>query len=56
MERGRGEFQRVVELVGALDTHGARARLARGLLRVEIPKITDRRLTPRRIEIETEER
>ena len=55
MECGRGDFQRVVELVGALDTHGASARLAHGLLRIEIPKITDRRLAPRRIDIESAE-
>lgn len=54
MERGRGEFQRSIELVGALDTHGANARLADGLLRVEVPKIADRRLAPKRIEIRTE--
>lgn len=56
MERGRGEFHRSIELVGALDTHGATARLAAGLLRVEIPKIADRRLEPKRIEIHGEER
>ncbi len=56
MECRHGEFERGLELVGALDTHRARARLARGLLRIEIPKIDDRRQTPRRIEIETEDR
>jgi len=55
MERGRGEFQRAVELVGAVDAHQANARLARGLLRIEIPKIADQRLTPRRIAIAAEE-
>lgn len=52
MERGRGDFERQIELAGSLDTHRARARLAQGLLRVEIPKIDDRRSRPRRIEIE----
>lgn len=55
MECGRGDFQRIIELVGALNTHGSRARLAHGLLRVEIPKITDRRLEPLRLEIESGE-
>lgn len=56
MECGRGDFQRTVEVVGAVDTHGAGARLANGLLRIEIPKIGDRRLRPKRIGIVTEER
>ena len=56
MECGRGDFQRIIELVGSLDTHAARARLAHGLLRVEIPKISDRRLAPRRIEVESTEK
>ncbi len=55
LECGRGDFQRVVELAGALDTHGARARLADGLLRIEIPRIEDRRRRPRLIEIESPE-
>ena len=43
VERGYGRFARVVRLVGACDTGGARARLKNGELRVTLPKITDRR-------------
>ncbi len=43
VERGFGHFARAVRLTGAFDAGGARAMLQSGELRIEIPKITERR-------------
>ena len=42
-ERGFGHFARAVRLTGAFDGGGARATLRSGELRIEIPKIAERR-------------
>ncbi len=43
VERGFGHFARAVRLTGAFDGHAARATLRDGELRIEIPKIRERR-------------
>ncbi len=43
VERGYGRFARAVRLVRACDTARARASVARGELRVSLPKVKDRR-------------
>jgi HSP20 family protein len=43
VERGYGRFARAVRLVQACDTARARASLARGELRVSLPKVRERR-------------
>ncbi len=43
VERGFGRFARAVRLTGAFDAGRARATLSEGELRVEIPKIDERR-------------
>jgi len=43
VERGFGRFARVVRLTGAFDAGRARATLQDGELRIEIPKIDERR-------------
>ncbi len=43
VERGFGRFARAVRLTGAFDAGRARATLQEGELRVEIPKIDERR-------------
>jgi HSP20 family protein len=42
-ERSYGRFARVIRLAGAADTSRARATLARGQLRVVLPRLDDRR-------------
>lgn len=43
VERGYGRFARVIRLARACDTAKARASIAKGELRVSLPKIADRR-------------
>ncbi len=43
VERGFGRFARAVRLTGAFDAGRARATLAGGELRIEIPKVPERR-------------
>jgi len=43
VERGFGHFARAVRLTGAFDAGRARATLQEGELRIEIPKIAERR-------------
>ncbi len=43
MERGRGSFERTIELAGPVNTHRGVARLRGGVLTVEFPKIHERR-------------
>jgi len=51
MERNWGQFRRIVEIPGAGDTANIRAEYSRGLLRVSLPKIEDRRGRKRRLKI-----
>jgi HSP20 family protein len=42
-DRGYGAFRRVVPLSAAVNTHRAKARLRDGLLRIEFPKVANKR-------------
>ncbi|MGD2115213.1 MAG: Hsp20/alpha crystallin family protein, partial [Acidobacteriota bacterium] len=55
LERGRGGFERTVDLVGPVNTHEAVARLHGGLLTVELPKIREKRKRRRILVIEEDE-
>lgn len=50
-ERGFGRFRRAIRLDGAYDGGRAAATLARGELRVVLPRIEERRGTPIRITV-----
>lgn len=52
VERRRGRFERVIELITAVNTHKARARFVDGVLVVVCPKVEDRRERPRPIPID----
>lgn len=52
VERRRGRFERVIELITAVNTHQARARFVDGVLVVVCPKVEDRRERPRPIPID----
>ncbi len=52
VERVAGRFRRVVELPGAADTRHIQARLERGVLRIRLPKIEERRGSRRKVPIE----
>jgi HSP20 family protein len=43
LERTYGRFRRVISLNYPINTHRARARLADGVLRIEFPKVENRR-------------
>lgn len=51
MERRFGHFRRIVEIPGAGDTRHIKAEFDRGILRINLPKIQDRRGQRRRVEI-----
>jgi HSP20 family protein len=51
VERRQGRFERVIELITAVNTHKARARFVDGVLVVVCPKVEDRRERPRPIPI-----
>ncbi len=51
MERGFGKFRRIVEIPGAGDTQKIKGEYDRGLLRVRLPKIKERRGHRRRVPI-----
>ena len=51
MERRFGRFRRIVEIPGAGDTRHIKAEFDRGILRINLPKIQDRRGQRRRVEI-----
>jgi HSP20 family protein len=51
MERSRGKFKRNILVDGAFNTHQGAATFRRGVLRIEFPKVKDRRGTPHPIEI-----
>lgn len=51
-EREYGRFRVAVPLATAVNTHQAKARLAGGVLRVEMPKVPNRRGQAHRISVE----
>jgi len=51
-EREYGRFLVAVPLATAVNTHEARATLAQGLLRIEMPKVPNRRGQARRIAVD----
>jgi len=54
LERPHGRFERTIPLEGPLDVSRARAVLSRGLLRVTIPRLRERRGQERVLEVERE--
>lgn len=54
-EREYGPFEVVVAMNTAVNTSKARAKMVDGVLRVEFPKVTERRRTPIKIDIEWSE-
>jgi HSP20 family protein len=54
MERAHGRFVRVLPLDAAVDVRGAHARLARGVLTIELPRLKDRRGAVTQIPIQRE--
>jgi HSP20 family protein len=55
LERSRGKFKRTVVVDGAFNTHKGKATFQKGVLRVEFPKVKDRRGAPHPIEMTKEE-
>jgi HSP20 family protein len=51
MERAFGKFRRIVEIPGAGDTRSIKGEYDRGLLRVRLPKIKERRGQRRKVPI-----
>lgn len=51
-ERGYGQFARAIRLSGAFDAGRARASVQAGVLRVALPRVTDRRGQPVSIPVE----
>ena len=51
LERSRGKFKRSILIDGAFNTHHGVAIYKKGVLRIEFPKVTDRRGAPHPIEI-----
>jgi HSP20 family protein len=51
LERGHGRFVREVHVLVPVNTHRGTARLAGGLLTIELPKIEDQRLAARTLPI-----
>lgn len=51
MERYFGSFRRIIEIPGAGDTSHIQAEYERGILRIRLPKIQDRRGQRRKVEI-----
>ena len=47
LERGHGRFLREIHVIAPVNTHQGTARLADGLLTIELPKIEDKRMTAR---------
>ena len=52
LERGHGRFSREIHLFSPVNTHKGKARLADGLLTLELPKIEDKRQEARLLHIE----
>jgi HSP20 family protein len=51
LERSHGRFTREIQVLWPVNTHAGTAVLTDGLLRIEFPKIEDKRHTPRRLEV-----
>lgn len=51
MERAYGRFRRIIEIPGAGDTRSMQAHLEEGILRIQLPKIEDRRGMRRKVAI-----
>jgi HSP20 family protein len=56
IERQRGEFRKKISIEGSFNTHKGNAMFKKGVLRIEFPKVKDRRGTPHQIEILSEEK
>ena len=54
MERTRGRFKRNILIDGAFNTHQGIATYRKGVLRIEFPKVADRRGAPHTIAIKKE--
>lgn len=54
MERSRGKFKRNIHIDGAINTHAGEASFKRGTLRIEFPKVKDRRGAPHSMEVKEE--
>ena len=55
LERGHGRFSREIHVFSPVNTHQGTARLANGLLTLELPKIQDKRQEARLLPIEEAE-
>lgn len=55
VERQWGAFERLLELPASIDPSRSSAKLARGILEIQLPLIEDRRLPIREIEIMSDE-
>ncbi|HEV8577526.1 MAG TPA: Hsp20/alpha crystallin family protein [Thermoanaerobaculia bacterium] len=55
LERGHGRFSREIHVFAPVNTHNGTARLADGLLTLELPKIQDKRQEARVLHIEEAE-
>lgn len=51
LERTRGKFKRTIVVDGSFNTHKGQATFVKGVLRIEFPKVKDRRGAPHPIEI-----
>ena len=52
VERGHGRFVREIQLFWPVNSHGGTARLKDGLLRIEFPKVQEKRHAAHRLQIE----
>jgi len=55
LERGHGRFSREIHVFAPVNTHQGTARLADGLLTLELPKIQDKRQEARLLQVEEAE-
>jgi HSP20 family protein len=51
MERSKGKFKKNILIDGAFNTHKGEAVFRRGVLRIEFPKVQDKRGAPHQIEV-----
>ena len=51
LERSRGKFKRTIVIDGTINTHKGSATFEKGVLRIEFPKVKDRRGAPHQIEV-----
>lgn len=54
MERAKGKFKRNIRIDGPFNTHKGEAIFRRGVLRMDFPKVKDRRGAPHQIEVKKE--